>query len=217
MMNKSLLLKEIKLASHPTTIIFLLLSFMILIPNYPLYVTFFYVSLGIFFICLQGRENHDIYYTLMLPIKKADIVKGRFAFVLLIEIAQVILALIAALIRNYIMKLPNQAGMDPNIAFFGLSLLLFGIFNYSFFTLYYKDTSKVGKTFLVSGIAVFVYIFIIEACSFAIPYMHNIIDTLDPQNIKPKLVFLVVGLLLFILLTALAQKKSIKEFEKADF
>ena len=61
---KQLLYKEWRLAMHPTALLFLGLSLMLLIPNYPYYVTFFYTTLGIFFICVNGRENRDITYML---------------------------------------------------------------------------------------------------------------------------------------------------------
>ena len=51
---KELLLKELKLAMHPAAIMFIALSALLIIPNYPYYVTYFYTSLGIFFICLSG-------------------------------------------------------------------------------------------------------------------------------------------------------------------
>lgn len=38
---RALLIKEIKLSLHPTIPIFLLLSAMLIIPNYPYYVVFF--------------------------------------------------------------------------------------------------------------------------------------------------------------------------------
>ena len=43
---KHLLYKEWRLAMHPTALLFLPLSAMLLIPNYPYYVIFFYTSLG---------------------------------------------------------------------------------------------------------------------------------------------------------------------------
>lgn len=54
---KELLKKEISLVLHPTNWLFLALSALVLVPNYPYYVTFFYTGLGIFFLCLSGREN----------------------------------------------------------------------------------------------------------------------------------------------------------------
>lgn len=67
---KNLIYKEIKLALHPTAPLFLLLSTLLLIPNYPYEVVFFYTCLAVFFHCLSGRENHDIEYSLLLPIQK---------------------------------------------------------------------------------------------------------------------------------------------------
>ncbi|MDD4596245.1 MAG: hypothetical protein PHQ30_06030, partial [Candidatus Izemoplasmatales bacterium] len=69
---KNLLYKEFKLATHPTTYLFLSLGLMLLIPSYPGYVSFFYVSLSIFFIFLSGRENRDVFFTVSLPIRKTD-------------------------------------------------------------------------------------------------------------------------------------------------
>ena len=74
-MLSKLLYKEFKLALHPAAVLFLLLSSMMLIPNYPMYVLFFYNTLGIFFICLSGRENHDFAYSLSLP--ESDRVRMR--------------------------------------------------------------------------------------------------------------------------------------------
>lgn len=47
---KKLLRKEVLLSMHPTAIIFLALSMMLIIPNYPYYVIFFYTGLAIFFL-----------------------------------------------------------------------------------------------------------------------------------------------------------------------
>ena len=86
-----LLRKEFKLALHPTAIIFLALSAMMLIPNYPYYVIFFYTGLAVFFICLSARENNDVVYSMMLPAAKSDIVKARILMAALLEIAQIVI------------------------------------------------------------------------------------------------------------------------------
>ena len=91
-MLSKLLYKEFKLALHPAAVLFLLLSSMMLIPNYPMYVLFFYNTLGIFFICLSGRENHDLAYSLSLPIRKRDAVRARIVFAVILQLAQCVLA-----------------------------------------------------------------------------------------------------------------------------
>ena len=142
-----LLSKELRLAMHPTSLIFLGLSAMILIPNYPYLVTFFYTGLGVFFTCLSGRENHDIAYSVALPVRKSDVVKARFLFVVAVELVQAAFVVPFALLRAS-MPLPgNLVGMDANVAFFGFAFMLLGIFNAVFFGIYYRDVRKVGKAF----------------------------------------------------------------------
>ena len=52
-----LMKKELKLVLHPMNIVFLALSALLLVPNYPYYVTFFYTTLGIFMMTQTAIEN----------------------------------------------------------------------------------------------------------------------------------------------------------------
>lgn len=212
-----LLYKEFRLAMHPTAYIFLSFSLMLLIPNYPYYVTFFYTGLAVFFTCLGGRENHDIFYTLSLPVPKRAAVKARFASVMLIELAQLLLAIPFAFLRQLMPGIPgNQVGMDANIAFFGLALILLGIFNLIFFSKYYKNTDKVGSSFGISSIAVFVYIIIVETLTHIIPFFRDRLDTKDTEFVADKLLVLAIGIIIYLVLTLVSFRKSVKSFEKLD-
>lgn len=213
---KNLLKKELTLSLHPTAPIFLALSAMLLIPNYPYYVVFFYTGLAVFFTCLNGRENNDVFYTLMLPVAKRDIVKARFIFVVLLEAAQLICAVPFAVIRRN-MPLPgNLVGMDANVALFGLSLILFGIFNFIFFRIYYSDVDKVGRAFVWSSVGVFVYITAAEACAHILPFVRDRLDTADPQFLLEKLAVLAAGLVIYSILTAAVYRRSVRTFELLD-
>ena len=53
---KTLLYKQLKLVCHPMTPVFCLFGVMVLIPNYPYSVTFFYVTLGLFFTFLKNLK-----------------------------------------------------------------------------------------------------------------------------------------------------------------
>lgn len=213
---KNLLKKELTLSLHPTAPIFLALSAMLLIPNYPYYVVFFYTGLAVFFTCLTGRENNDVFYMLMLPVAKRDIVKARFAFVVLLEAAQMLCAVPFAVIRQN-MPLPgNRVGMDANVAFFGLSLVLCGIFNLIFFCIYYGDVDKVGRAFVWSSAGVFVYIAAAEACAHILPFVRDRLDTKDPQFLPEKLAVLAAGLAVYSVLTAAAYHRSVRTFESLD-
>lgn len=213
---KNLLVKEFRLAMHPTALIFLCLSAMLLIPNYPYYVTFFYTGLAVFFTCLGGRENKDIYYSALLPVRKVDIVRARFAFVLILEAAQLILAVPFALLRQSFPMPGNQVGMDANLAFFGLALLMLGLFNASFFRVYYRDVNKVGKAFGISSVVMGLFIVVAETCDHVLPFFRDELDTPDPAHLGAKLAVLGAGLLAFLALTGLAYRRAAADFEAQD-
>jgi len=213
---KNLLYKEFRLAMHPTSIIFLSLSAMMLIPNYPYYVTFFYTTLAIYFTCLSGRENHDIFYTMTLPIRKKEIVKSRFIYVIILELAQIIVAIPFAIIRSSYSLPGNLVGIDANIAFFGFSFIMLGLFNLVFFTKYYANTDKVGSSFLLGSITIVMYIILMEASVQVVPFMKNIIDTKDPEFLIYKLFVLAAGIVLYIVMTFISYQKSVRSFESLD-
>ena len=112
-MLSKLLYKEFKLALHPASVLFLLLSSMMLIPNYPMYVLFFYNTLGIFFICLSGRENHDFAYSLSLPIRKRDAVRARIVFAVILQLAQCVLAVGFMFVRRTPLQKRQRGGFRP--------------------------------------------------------------------------------------------------------
>lgn len=143
---KNLMRKELLLAMHPASMLFLLLSAMLLIPNYPYYVICFYTCLGTFFICLTGRENRDIEFTALLPVRKTDLVRARVFTVMLMQLAQLVIAVPFAVFSSRV-SAENLVGMDANTAFFGFALVLYGVFNLVFFRNYYRAPGKVGKAF----------------------------------------------------------------------
>ena len=87
-----LLKKEWALCMHPAAWIMLGLAVLILIPNYPYAVSFFYMTLGIFFISMSVRENHDVTFTLTLPVEKRAIVTARICFAVELELISLLLA-----------------------------------------------------------------------------------------------------------------------------
>ncbi|MBS1306278.1 MAG: ABC-2 transporter permease [Christensenellaceae bacterium] len=213
---KELLKKEISLVLHPTNWLFLALSALVLVPNYPYYVTFFYTGLGIFFLCLSGRENKDLEYTVALPVEKRDVVRARILVALLLEAAQMLLVGLFVAVSQSALKQKNLVGMDANLSLLGLSLPMLGLFNAVFFGLYFKNLVKVGKAFGIASIAIAAYMVAAETCAHALPFVRDVLDTPDPQHLTAKLVTLFLGLAAFVALTVITLKKSEKNFEKQD-
>ncbi len=213
---KNLLIKDLRLALHPTVIIFLVLSAMLLIPSYPYYVILFYSSLGLFFVCLSGRENHDLEYSLTLPVRKGDIVRARIAFAALIQLAQLVIAIPFAILRQALPIPANPVGMEANIAFFAIALMLCGLYNLIFFPHYYAAPDKVGKAFALSSVLFFVLIAIAETLAHVLPFFRNKLDTPDPMFLTEKLIMLAAGIVLYAAFTLLACRISVRKFEKLD-
>lgn len=213
---KHLLLKELKLSLHPTVIVFLILSSMLLIPNYPYLVVFFYTSLGIFFTCLLGRENKDVEYTALLPVAKSDIVTSRVITIVIIELFQIIFAIPFAILRSKMPLPPNEVGLDANISLFAMAFILCGIFNIVFLSLYYKNVTKVGTAFNFSCGTSFLFIIIVETLTHIDGFFKDVLDTPDSQFLFQKLIVLAISILIFCILTITAYNISKARFEKFD-
>ncbi len=215
----AILQKEYKLFVLPLVYIFMAFILMLLIPNYPYTVSFFYTCLGIFFCFQMGRENRDVYYMLMLPIKKKDIVKARYLTILSIEIIQILLCIPVSIIRGTVLTYPNMAGIDPDVAFYGGACIIFATFNLVFFSGYFKDVSKVGISFLKASIAAFLMVGLVEASVHIGKAVLGTCfwDSMKIENLIKQIPILLVGIVIFILVNLLGYRRDVKNFERQDF
>jgi hypothetical protein len=213
---KELMYKEFKLSMHPIAYIFLSLSALLCIPNYPYYVTFFYTCLGIFFVFQGSRENRDVYYMMALPIRKRDIVKARFYLVVCIEIAQVIACIPFAFIRDKFIPMNNQVGIEANVAFIGLAFVMMGLFNLIFLTQYYKSGYKIGMPFAISSMVICIYVIVVETMDHVVPYMKNVCESVTAESMIKQIPILISGIIIYVAITVLAYKESANSFEKLD-
>ena len=211
-----MLMKEWKLCMHPTGYIMLLCAALILVPGYPYGVSCFYMGLAIFFICLTARENHDAAYTLMLPVSRRDAVRGRILFCSVLEVLDLVLIAVFILVKKAIGDTPNPAGLDAGVALVGDAMIIFAIFNLVFFPNYYKDINKPGKAFSFAAIAVFLWIVLEIAGTYAVPFFRDVLDRPDPAYMSDKLLFTFGALALFVAGTAWSIQISTKKFEAVD-
>lgn len=215
---KDLLYKEFSLARHQTTFLFLLFALMLLIPSYPYYVAFIYTCLSIFFIFLSGRENRDVFYTVLLPVRKKDIVRARCAMIVLVELMQILVSVPFAVLGAKINPNPtgNMAGIEANVAFFGFVFIMYAIFNVLFIPTFYKTAYSAGRALAFGGIAMGLYIVVIEVLVQVIPAWNAALDTLDPALQLRQLPILLGGMLLYAGSMLLAIKMAEKRFERVD-
>lgn len=215
-----MLKKEFTLCLHPTAILFLFMAFMVFIPNYPYEVIFFFSGLSIFFICLTARENGDLAFSCLLPVKKSLVPLARILMAVILQTVLLVLTAVAITVKQLVLPADmqvNLAGNMANIAFLGFGAIVCGVFNVTFFPLHFKRPDKVGVPFVVASAAVFVLIGILIVLRWTVPFFSETICTVDPTNIVSKIIVLVVGLCLYALMTVCAAIVSVKHFEKVDF
>lgn len=212
---KALLYKEFRLVYHPMTLIFCLFGIMVLIPNYPYTVIFFYVMLGLFFTFLNIREQKDIYYSALLPVPKRDTVKAGCVFVAIIEVLSLAVLIPCSLLAAHLQPgKDNLVGLDPNAALLAAGFLLYAVFNAVFLPSFYANGYKVGIAFLKAVIPTTLVMMVLEA----LPHFPALtwLDDMDAATQLRLLPYFVAAVLLYGIGTVLTFRRAAAQYEKVD-
>lgn len=212
---KTLLYKQLRLACHPMTPVFCLSGIMLLIPNYPYSVAFFYVTLGLFFTFLNMREQKDIYYSALLPLRKRDTVRAALAFTVLVELLSVVITALFCLLSAKLQPgKDNAVGMDANLMLLGAGFVLYGVFNLVFFVCLYRSGYKVGAAYLKANLALWPMMLLAEA----LPHFPSLVwlNQVDTQANLRQIPILLFGVAVFAALTMLAYRRSARLYERVD-
>lgn len=212
---KTLLYKQLRLACHPMTPVFCLSGIMLLIPNYPYSVAFFYVTLGLFFTFLNMREQKDIYYSALLPLRKRDTVRAAVAFTVLVELLSVVITALFCLLSAKLQPgKDNAVGMDANLMLLGAGFVLYGVFNMVFFICLYRSGYKVGAAYLKANLALWPMMLLAEA----LPHFPSLmwLNWVDVRANLRQIPILLFGVAVFAVLTMLAYRRSARLYERVD-
>ena len=212
---KTLLYKQLRLVCHPMTPVFCLFGAMLLIPNYPYSVTFFYVTLGLFFTFLNMRAQKDIYYSALLPVPKRDTVKAGCLFTVLIEMLSLVLLVPFSVLAVQLQPgKDNLVGLDPNLALLAAGFLLYAVFNGVFLPSFYANGYKVGIAFIKAVIPTTLAMGALEA----LPHFPALtwLDDLDAATQVRLLPVLIGSVLIYAGGMALTFRASARRYEKVD-
>ena len=209
-----LLCKELRLAAHPSLYVFMCMGALVLIPAYPYSVAFFFGCLGIFQSFMFDRETRDVFYTSLLPRPKRDVVKGKLLLAIFAQTVQLTLSLPFAFLRTLYLPDGSPVGMDPNAAWYGFGLMLYGIFNLVFFTRFYKTAYQAGVSFLIALVPTALGIVFVEAVVH-FPGM-GWLDGVDGASLTRQLPILLAGAVLYAAANLLAYRAAAGRFERVD-
>ena len=207
---KNLLLKELKLANLVLPAVMGSLCLLMLIPTYPLYVGLMYMCLAVFFTVMHFREANDVYFSMLLPIRKRDTVRARVLLCCLFEIAQLVVAIPVAVLRNVLYE-SNPAGIEANPALFGSALIMFTIFNFLLLTMHYKTAHNIGVPF----VAVLLYISLAEVLIHIVPFLRTHLDVVG-EHVGTQLIVLAIGATVFVAGNILTYRVAAARFERVD-
>lgn len=210
----NLLYKELRLAAHPSLYAFLFMGVLVLIPAYPYGVVFFFGMLGIFQSMMYGRETRDIYFTALLPIPRRDVVGAKLLLAAFAQLTELALSLPFAFLRTLYLPQGNPVGMEVNAAYYGIGLMIFGVFNLVFFPRFFKTAYKAGTAFLMAMIPATLGIAAMEA-AVHLPGLEWL-DGMDGASLVRQAPVLLAGIAVYAGTWFWAYAASAKRFEKVD-
>ena len=233
---KALIYKEFKLAMHPMCYLFIVLfPFMVLIPIYPLGISFIYILTCypvLFLGANKGQQSNDLLYSTLLPVRKKDIVLARIITVLFMQVASMLImsalyplallinqsmadAAAAARAAGQMAEDPVNAGLTLNsfVLVLAFAVLGYALADLIFFPIYYKHGKSIvmSTLFTIIGFVLYIGIFTI-----GLPYVPGC-EILNNLNIGVQFACLGGTILLSALIHILVYKISSKRLEKVDF
>lgn len=215
---KKLLQKEMRLTASKLSYLFILFALLTFCPGYPILVGGFFVCLGIFQTFQSAREANDILYSALLPVKKRDVVRGKYTFCVFIEACAFVLAALVTLLRMTVFAdaivYRANALMNANLVYLGDLLLIYGCFNAIFVGGFFKTAYQFMKPFVWFIVAAFAVTGVAETL-FHIPPL-SALNAFGFENMGLQTVYLLCGCAAFALLTLLSERRAEQNFERID-
>ena len=215
---RNVLWKEMRLSASVLSYLFILFGLMFFVPGYPILCGAFFVTLGLFHGFQAAREANDIVFSVLLPIAKRDVVKGKFLFVCLIESCAFLLMSIAVALRMTVLSQAavyrSNAMMNANFFALAMAFVIFGLFNWIFLCGFFKTAYNLGRPFVTFIIVCFLTIFVAESAHH-VPGLEKL-NAFGTDEIAIQLSALAAGIVIFLLITFFSYRSACRRFEKID-
>lgn len=212
---------------HPICYVFVFaFPFMVLIPSYPLAIGFIYLlsCYPILFLgANKGQQSNDLLYSVLLPVRKKDVVKARIFTVAILQVVYMLMMSaivpITIAIRAVNPSMPDAPGVGVNgfVSVLAIGVIGFAIADMIFFPIYYKHGKSIVMSTLLTILGFIVYLAIFTIAIPYIPGCEGYVDVLCNKGLGVQFAFLGGAIIVSILLHFLLYRISSKELEKVDF
>lgn len=215
---RNVLRKEVRLGTLTIVYFFVLFGLMFLLPGYPVLCGAFFLTLGLYQNFRYARECNDLVFSVLLPIAKQDVVKGKFAFSCIIEMCCFALMLVSVLVRMTVFSdspvYRGNALMNANLFALGMALVLFGVFNLVFISSFFKTGYKIGRPFITYIVICFIIIGVSEVLHH-FPGMEAL-NSFEFDHFGLQITTLIAGAICYLGLTIVSYRESCRKFERLD-
>jgi len=223
---KNLFYKELKLAFHPVIIVFIVaFPFMILIPNYPLFIGFIYICAGypiLFLGANKGKQSNDIIYSALLPVAKKDIIKARMMTLTFMQIVSFsimgLLTPLAYIIQQNMAATGGAQTVGIPLAGFvsmlGFAFISFGVYDFIYLVCFYKK----GRSILLpTFLGMFVFMLVFFSTTVILPMLsRSYYEFFTFAAGWLQVLFMLAGFAIYCLIRYFGYLIAKKELEKAD-
>lgn len=210
----TLLYKELRLAVHPSSLVFSFLGCLVLVPAYPYSAIFMFGCLATYTTFSNSREVNDAWYTAILPVTKSESVLAKCLLITGFQLFQLLFSVPFAFLRNALNIANNPVGLDATAAWYGFGLILYAVFDWLFLTSFYKNGYQAGKSFILGAIPMALLMVAIEAAAY-IP-AFSWMDSCKQEDLIKQMPILAIGLVCYGVIVTLAYRTAAKRFEKVD-
>ncbi len=212
----NLILKDFKLAIHPFFLLLpILTGALMLIPGWLYLLVLMYFSfMTVPNVFANYKTNNDLMLSTLMPVTRKNIVASRMISIILLELLHILVAVIFAMINKNIYDPTWFIFILPNIAYFGLSFMMFALFNLALFPLYFKTGYTYGVATVVAISLMTIFGGLVEFTAIKNQSVHQFFR--GSEGLMSHIWLLVIGIVVFVLFSLLAYTLSVKRFEKVD-
>ena len=214
-MLKNLIHKEFRLNVPWPLFLCATLGLLLLIPGWPFAVAFMFVYVPMMIVPQTDRANADLLFAALLPVRKRDIVLARTVSLVVMEAAFLALGVMAALVRPWLYDTDNYAGMNPNVAFFGLVLVMYAVFNAIYLPGGYKAAYRLLWPLLGGSVIALAVGVVLTTLPAVVPALAALNDR-GLDNLPAQALVLGAGVLAYAAATVLACRRAASNFERGE-
>jgi ABC-2 type transport system permease protein len=214
----NLVIKELKLGVSP---FFYILPFLtgalMLIPAW----IYFLVPLYFCFLTVPNllagyKSQNDLIFTSLLPVTKKDIVKAKVSVIVILELLHIVVAMIYGMIT--IRLYPNLIYFfyGPSLGFWGLCFVMLAIFNIFLISMYFKTAYKYGAAAVAAITAAMLFAIGAEWLGIQNSFVSELLGGTGNGHWATQFLILIMGIVIFVILTYISYLIANKRFEKVE-